>query len=86
MTHSSRPRSARAVPKGRSHPLPQVKNPKTREIKVASQRTIRLADKILRSDGVAPARLQVKDGAFWTLQWSELRALALLLPSRRKAK
>lgn len=38
---------------------------------------------LLKSDGVSPARLQVKDGQFWTLQWSELRALALLLPSRK---
>jgi len=61
------------------HPSPS----RSEEMKKPSQRTIKLAAKILKSDGVSPARLQVKDGQFWTLQWSELRALALLLPSRK---
>lgn len=44
-----------------------------------SKRAIKIAEKVLASDGVLPARLQVKDGDFWTLQWSELRCLGTAL-------
>ncbi len=44
--------------------------------KPPSKQTIRIATKVLASDGCAPARLQMKDGNFWTLQWLELTALA----------
>lgn len=46
-------------------------------MKKPSKRAVRISTKVLKSDGVAPARLQVKEGDFWTLQWSELRVLAL---------
>ncbi len=39
-------------------------------------RAERIAAKVLSSDGFSPARLQAKDGNFWTLQWAELTSLA----------
>lgn len=64
-----------------------MKAPKVR--KPPSKRTIRLAAKVSASDGCSPARLQVKNGNFWTLQWSELAALARAIPTltrKRKPK
>lgn len=41
-------------------------------------RAIRIAAKVLASEGVVPARMtDCQRDQMWTLQWSELRVLAL---------
>ena len=57
-----------------------------------SKRAVRIARKVLASDPVVPARMtDVMRDTMWTLQWSELRVLALAVknaedPTMRKRK
>lgn len=91
MTHSSRPRSARSA-KRSHHPLPQVKNPKTREIKVwvimdgprPCESQYAGPSNVYRLKRQAALERRVLEIDGW--RGLEIVRAVLLLPSRRKAK